>query len=282
LRRAAFLPTNCAQKSVHRRDCVRCAAVTSSLLRGAYRWHASVAFQHPADGRPVFAYPWQGATLAGTTDVDHRGDLAGEPSISREELTYLLGAMRFAFPALDLEERDVVATYAGVRPVVDGSGAAPSKLSRDHVVFNDRGLITITGGKLTTFRPMALHALGAAADWLPPFDRSPKPVFGAPGKYGEFAGRFAAEASEAELERVGPTPFAWADLRWSTRHEQVAHLDDLLLRRTRIGLLLRDGGAAHFDRIEGICRDELGWKEALWNAELQRYSKLWREHYSLP
>lgn len=256
----------------------------SHLIFAAWRFPlaCAVAFEHPADRRPVFAYPWQGATLAGTTDIDHRDSLANEPSISCEELTYLLDAMRFQFPALDLEERDVVATYAGVRPIVDGSGAAPSTLSRDHVVFNDRGLITIIGGKLTTFRPMAHDALAAAANSLPPFERSPKPVFDAPGKYGAFAARFAAESIEADVGRVGSTPFSWADLRWSARHEQVAHLDDLLLRRTRIGLLVRDGGAVHFERMKAICRDELGWDETRWNEEQQRYSALWRKHYSLP
>jgi glycerol-3-phosphate dehydrogenase len=242
----------------------------------------AVAFEHPADARPVFAYPWQGATLAGTTDIDHDYDLASEPSISRDELAYLIDAMRYQFPALELNERDVVATYAGIRPVVDGSGAAPSKLSRDHVVYNDRGLITITGGKLTTFRPMALDALAAAADRLPPFERAPKPVFSAPGKYGELAKRFADESARDELERIDSTPFTWSDLRWSARHEQVAHLDDLLLRRTRIGLLLPDGGARHLERIGAICRDDLGWNDTRWNAETQRYATIRREHYSLP
>jgi glycerol-3-phosphate dehydrogenase len=256
----------------------------SHLIFAASRFPlaCAVAFEHPADGRPVFAYPWQGATLAGTTDIDHHGDLRNEPSISSEELAYLLDAMRFAFPALALNHRDVVATYAGIRPVVDGSGASPSKLSRDHVVYNDGGLITITGGKLTTFRLMALDALAAAADRLPPFERSLTPVFSAPGKYGEQAERFAREAAEGERDHVGSTPFSWADLRWSARHEQVVHLDDLLLRRTRLGLLLPDGGAAHFQRAGAICRAELGWDDARWFAETQRYVDLHREHYSLP
>lgn len=256
----------------------------SHLIFAAWRFPlaCAVAFEHPADGRPVFAYPWQGATLAGTTDIDHREDLNDEPSISRDELAYLLDAMRHQFPALELEAHDVVATYAGVRPVVDGSAGAPSKLSRDHVVYNDRGLITITGGKLTTFRPMALDALAAAAQRLPSFDRSLKPVFSAPGKYGELTARFARDASAGERERVGSTPFTWADLRWSARTEQVARLDDLLLRRTRIGLLLRDGGATHFERIGTICRDELGWNQTQWNEQLDRYASLWRKHYSLP
>ncbi|HZZ00535.1 MAG TPA: glycerol-3-phosphate dehydrogenase/oxidase [Candidatus Baltobacteraceae bacterium] len=256
----------------------------SHLIFAAWRFPlaCAVAFEHPADGRPVFAYPWQGATLAGTTDIDHHDDLANEPSITGDELAYLLDAMRFQFPSLELEARDVVATYAGVRPVVDGSGGAPSKLSRDHVVWSERGLITITGGKLTTFRPMALDALAAAADKLPQFDRSLKPVFTVPGKYGDLAGRFAGEAAQGELERVGSTPFTWADLRWSARHEQTARLDDLLLRRTRLGLLLRDGGAKYLDRIGAICRDELRWDQARWSVEAQRYAVLWRKHYSLP
>jgi glycerol-3-phosphate dehydrogenase len=243
----------------------------------------AVAFEHPADGRPVFAYPWQGATLAGTTDLDHSAKLATEPSISGEELGYLLDALAYQFPSLELRASDVVATYAGVRPVVDGGrDDAPSKLSRDHVVWNERGLITITGGKMTTFRPMALDALAAAADVLPPFDRTQQRIFSAGGKYGPNAVRFAAESRDGESERIALTPFTWADLRWSARHEQVEHLDDLLLRRTRAGLLMRDGGARFFDAIGAICREELGWDDARWKAEAQRYAAIRREHYALP
>jgi len=257
----------------------------SHLIFAAWRFPlaCAVAFEHPGDGRPVFAYPWQGATLAGTTDIDHGEGLDGEPSISANEASYLLAALRYQFPSLGLDERDVVATYSGVRPVVDGGrDDAPSKLSRDHVVWKERGMITITGGKLTTFRPMALDALTAAADCLPPFDRTPKPVFTVPGRYGDDAARFAGEAVSAERERIGSTPFAWADVRWGARHESVVHLDDLLLRRTRLGLLLRDGAAAYFDRIGAICRDELAWDQTRWGAEVRRYRELWRAHYCLP
>jgi glycerol-3-phosphate dehydrogenase len=257
----------------------------SHLVIAAWRFPlpCAVAFAHPADGRPVFAYPWQGATLAGTTDIDHDQSLAEEPSISRAEVCYLLEAMNAAFPSLDLAERDALATYSGVRPIVDGGrGDAPSKLSRDHVVWKERGLISITGGKLTTFRPMALDALAAAADRLPAFDRSLKPVFAVAGRYGRDAARFADEAAAAELGAVGSTHFTWADVRWSARREQVVHLDDLLLRRTRIGLLARDGGAQYLDRIGAICRAELGWDDAAWSAETQRYAQIVRRHYALP
>jgi glycerol-3-phosphate dehydrogenase len=249
----------------------------------------AVAFEHPEDHRLVFAYPWEGATMVGTTDLDHTDSLQTEPSISVEESRYLMAALQFQFPDCELTREDVVATFAGVRPIVGAARRdAPSAMRRDHAVWNERGLITITGGKLTTFRPMALDALSAAAASLPPFDRAPRPVFQSPpnvslrlgGRYGSYACEIVAGASDDELERVGATPFLWAELRWAARNEMVVHLDDLLLRRTRIGLLLRDGGLRYADRIREICRHELGWDDVRWNDEVARYATIRREHYS--
>ncbi|MBV8285090.1 MAG: glycerol-3-phosphate dehydrogenase/oxidase [Candidatus Eremiobacteraeota bacterium] len=278
------------------RECVG-AAPRLRPLRGSHvlfpAWRAplavAVAFEHPSDGRPVFAYPWQGATLAGTTDLDHDGGFEKEPSIAPGEVAYLLDAMRYQFPSLGLTAGDVVSTYAGIRPVVDNAHAqAPSRVSRDHVVWHERGLITITGGKLTTFRPMALDALRAAAPRLPSFDAAPRPIFvrhpggRLSGRYGENAAAVAAIAKDGELETIGTTPFLWAELRWAARNEGVVHLDDLLLRRTRAGLLLHDGATQHFDRIAAICRDELQWDAHVWESERGRYETIRREHYSLP
>jgi glycerol-3-phosphate dehydrogenase len=75
----------------------------------------SVAFEHPHDGRPVFAYPWQGRTLVGTTDLDHEWPLEDEPSISPAEVAYLIAAVRYQFPAPRIDHDDILATYAGVR-----------------------------------------------------------------------------------------------------------------------------------------------------------------------
>lgn len=250
----------------------------------------AVAFQHPDDGRPVFAYPWLGQTLVGTTDLDHHADLAMEPSITREETAYLIDAARYMFPSLELTPGDVVATFAGVRPIVaHGGDAAPSQASRDHVVWNERGLVTITGGKLTTFRPMALDALKTAAPQLPAFDLTVRPAFAAPtlpssvlatpsqlrrfaGRYGAHAQNLIAQARAGELEPVGASAWTWAELRWALQNEAVVHLDDLLLRRTRIGLLERNGGAAHFDRIGELCRTELSWNDARWQTERDAFA----------
>lgn len=251
----------------------------------------AVAFEHPDDRRLLFAYPWLGRTLVGTTDLDHDAPLRDEPSISTEEVTYLLAAARYLFPRAHVERSDIVATYAGVRPIVDDTHGDPSKASRDHAVWLERGLVTITGGKLTTFRPMAMDALAAAAPHLPPFDQTMKPAFARTpdcehrwlaGRYGSHACELAESALPGDMQSIGSTPFFWAELRYAARNEAVVHLDDLLLRRTRLGLVLRDGGASLFDRIEGICRDELGWDRERWHAEADRYRALWRSHYFLP
>ena len=74
----------------------------------------------------------------------------------------------------------------------------------------------------------------------------------------------------------------WAQLRWGARVEAVQHLDDLLLRRTRLGLQLAGGALAIMPRLRAICQHELGWSDARWDAEQQRYLALWRRHYSVP
>jgi glycerol-3-phosphate dehydrogenase len=262
----------------------------------------AVSLMHPLDGRPVFAFPWEGVTLVGTTDVDHRDDMAQEAAITRAELDYLLAALRSQFPQLDLGEADIVATYAGVRPVIDSGQADPSKETREHALWLEDGLLTVTGGKLTTFRVIALDALRKAAPLLPQWRASldPRPVFSVParlphvnglpagqgerlpGRYGALAADVIACAEEGELAEIPGTASIWAQLRWAARHESVQRLDDLLLRRLRIGLQLRGGGAAILPRVRAICQPELGWSDARWDAEQAAYLALWRKHYSVP
>jgi len=261
----------------------------------------AVSLMHPIDGRPVFAFPWEGVTLVGTTDVDHGQELAGEARVTRAECDYLLAALRAQFPQLDLGGADVVATYAGVRPVLDsGKQGAPSKETREHLVWDEPGLVGVTGGKLTTFRAIALDTLAHVArqlpDWRP--DLAPQPVFarralpacaravpGAllqrlAGRHGRRAQDLLDAAREGELELIPGTLTPWAELRWAARAESVHRLDDLLLRRTRLGIQLHAGGAAHLQRIRAICQPELGWSDLRWDAEQADYLALWRSHYS--
>jgi len=139
----------------------------SHLLFDAWRLPLAqaIAFFHPDDRRPMFAIPWEGSTLVGASDVDHPDDLDREPGIARAELDYILRAARSEFPSLGLGEADVVSTWSGVRPVIaSGPNVDPSKEKRDSLILNENGLITVTGGKLTTFRSTAIAALGKAAE----------------------------------------------------------------------------------------------------------------------
>ncbi|WP_229425646.1 glycerol-3-phosphate dehydrogenase C-terminal domain-containing protein [Massilia sp. Dwa41.01b] len=102
------------------------------------------------------------------------------------------------------------------------------------------------------------------------------------GRHGEAAQALVDAAQPGELEAIPGTETLWAELRWAARLEAVEHLDDLLLRRTRLGLLLRGGGLQHLPRIRAICQPELGWLDARWDEEAARYRSLWNNHYSLP
>src|SRR5512140_1160385 len=127
----------------------------------------AVTFLHPEDGRPVFILPWEGVTLVGTTDVDQVDSPCTDLRISLGEAEYLMEAARHAFPGLGLSLEDVQSTMAGIRAVVNTGKADPSKESREYVLWNEAGLLTVSGGKLTTFRLMAQRALRAVRWMLP-------------------------------------------------------------------------------------------------------------------
>jgi glycerol-3-phosphate dehydrogenase len=266
----------------------------------------AISFLHPVDRRPVFIFPWEGAALVGTTDFDHDEALDREPGISPQEVAYLMAAVEHQYPGRGLGLDDVIASYAGVRPVIGSGKADPSKESREHVVWEENGLLTVTGGKLTTFRVIALDALRAVSDRLPEHPKINRhvPVLDAVdvalpaadgalwldmatrrrllGRYGADAPALVAAAHPGELAPIPGTQALWAELRWAARAEGVVHLDDLLLRRVRLGLLLPEGGAGIMERVRAICQPEFGWDDARWEAEEAAYHALWRTSYSLP
>lgn len=265
----------------------------------------AVAFFHPRDGRPVYALPWEGATLVGTTDLDHREDLEQEPGIARAEFDYLLDALRQTFPSLGLREADVRSTWSGVRPVVgSGQSVDPSKETREHLIVDEDGLLTVTGGKLTTFRSTALLVLKEAARYIPALARmrTDGDIFAAVppaaaaalealprgqrsrwlARFGALAPQVLQAAREGELQTIANTDIAWAELRWACRAEAVAHLDDLLLRRTRLGLLLPLGADDRLRDLKPLVQEELGWDDERWQLECERYRAIIAHCYSIP
>lgn len=285
----------------------------SHLVFPAWRFPLAqaVSVMHPFDGRPVFAFPWEGVTLVGTTDIDCPPPLDRDPAITPDEVAYLMAAVTSQFPALNLTLDDVISTFAGIRPVIGSGKADPSEESRDHVIWLENGLLTVTGGKLTTFRQTARAVLEQVCDrigqeGLPAaellatlhedtpvlnpveteFPGRDRPSADAQrrllGRYGTETAGLLLTARPEELEPIPGTVALWAELSWSARVEGVVHLEDLLLRRLRLGLVLEKGGEALMPRVGEICRRELGWDDNRWQAELAAYRALWQESYSLP
>jgi glycerol-3-phosphate dehydrogenase len=262
----------------------------------------ALSFRHPRDGRHVFACSWEGATMVGTTDGDHDGPLGEEPRISGQEMAYLLEVVTTYFPSLRLDVRDVVGTWAGVRPVVGTHRADPSAESREGLLVDERGLVTVTGGKLTTVRATALAALERVREHLPHsampdgtrlFDEVDPAGADHPaldtatrrrllGHHGHEAAEVLSAAGEDELALVPGTRTLRAQLRWAARAEGVTHLDDLLLRRARLGLVLPEGGASLLPLVRAIVQQELGWSDEKWRAEEAGYRALWRAAHAVP
>jgi len=264
-----------------------------------------VAILHPKDKRPVQVYPWQNVTVIGTTDVEHSESLHHEPCISTDEFDYLLAAVDFQFPQSKLTKDDVISTFSGVRPVIAGSGVVTtSQEKRDHSIYLQAGLITVTGGKLTTFRVIAEQVLQIAAKQLGfKFNASHFSIFDKvnlnqkeikksklsksehqhlSGCYGTLIGEFLQQSPLYQLKCISYSRYLWAELVWAAKYEQVQHLDDLLLRRTRLGNILPEGAIHLMEQIKVLCQTYLEWSDNKWQSEVKSYQNLWNNHYSLP
>jgi glycerol-3-phosphate dehydrogenase len=251
----------------------------------------AVSWLHPKDARPIFAYPWEGAIVYGTTDLDHEGTRFDAARMSPVESAYLIEGLAHQFPELRLQAADAIATYAGVRPVVASGKADPSAESRESAMWSTPGLVSITGGKLTTFRITARQALREASRQfgkLKP-QRAARVFTGAShtgdarlfGRLGASAQRLLSELPKEEQSTIAGTPYTWAELRWAARHEKIVHLQDLMLRRTRLGLVTPQGGASLLPRVAAICREELRWDDAKWAQEERDYRALWQAQHSV-
>ena len=246
--------------------------------------------------------------------MDHPPLDDNEVGITNEEVDYLLAATNNLFDDVDISRKDVISSWAGVRPLIsdggDGKRVSPSKEKRDHSVWLDNNLVTVSGGKLTTFRLIALDVLKKCQEVLaldesviqnnnldsdqvfsnqiptnPKFATLPKTLQQRlQGFYGLQLDRLLELAHEEDLAYITDSNTIWAEIRFAAHYEQVIHLDDLLLRRTRLGLILPDGAMTPLisDRLKQICQQELGWNELKWQQEVERYQALWQRYYHLP
>jgi glycerol-3-phosphate dehydrogenase len=226
----------------------------------------AVSWFHPRDRRGVFVTPWQGATLLGTTDLDHADDL-WEPAITRAEVDYLLEGLTSVLPGAGLGTADALSAFSGVRPVVAQGSGKPSSASRESALWQEPGLVGVTGGKLTTFRVTARQVLSAVQAQLPALRLAPDaaPLFDADAVAQDDAG--AAPTVQQVSARAG---------------ECVRHLDDLLLRRTRAGLVLPEFGEAMVEPALAACRAQYGWDETRCRQEADDYRRRMQHQHRVP
>jgi len=248
-------------------------------------------------GRTIFALPWLGSTLIGTTDNDF--DPEGEDALDHvqpapEDLEYLLEATN-GFFGTDLRTGDITGAYAGVRPLIStGDPGKSVDISRKAELYEtSSGMITITGGKLTTWRRMAKMAvdriverdardapcrtheiplgLTIAAEDLPRVEGVPDAAYEQlAGRYGHAAHdvlRIAAERGELAQPVVAGGPVdLLAEVVHAARREQARSVGDVLLRRTRLGLtaarLVADQDGVTARRVAQAMAPDMGWNES--------------------
>lgn len=255
------------------------------------RTEVAVVLPVPGDRRSIFVVPWGDHVYVGTTDTDYDGPL-DDPRCTQADIAYLVSAVN-TFVSEPISDSDVVATWAGLRPLVkEASTERTADLSRrHHVSTSAHGLVTVTGGKLTTYRRMAADAVDAALVQLGQGGRrrgrSPTKrlrLHGADdpeqvasrlagavaadvaahlaGRHGTDAAAVAALAgARPELGRplVPGLPYLAAEAVWAAREEMAVSLEDVMARRTRSVILDRDATASAAPSVAEVVGAELGW-----------------------
>jgi glycerol-3-phosphate dehydrogenase len=253
------------------------------VTRACLPLREAVLIPRTADGRVLFAVPWLGSTLIGTTDTP-RSDKPSEPQPMAEELEFLFRETRNAF-GLALQSGDVRSVWVGLRPLVGAAGQGDagqptSQMSREHLIRREApGLVTVTGGKWTTYRSMAqevLHTLQAHGD-VPPapngsVDTGQHRLVGAP-KSGDAKPQHALTDAPglhlwgSQAEQVLALPGADRDLgmglteamvRFAARHEWAFTVEDMLARRWRALFLDARQAAAMAPVVAALLQEETG------------------------
>jgi glycerol-3-phosphate dehydrogenase len=253
----------------------------------------------------LFVIPWKRHWIIGTTDTDWNLDFS-HPAASHLDIDYLLETLN-AVLAQPLRREDIEGVYAGLRPLLYGESDATSTLTREHAVSRTiPGLVTVAGGKYTTYRVMAKDAVDAVAQELgrsvPESCTERTPLLGADGFEGAW-NRRAVTAREnglapAQVERLlrrhgscideilalakqrpelaepltGAPDYLAAEALYATSHEGALHLDDVLTRRTRISIETFDRGLAAAPHVAELMREVLNWNDATFKREIDHYA----------
>jgi glycerol-3-phosphate dehydrogenase len=281
------------------------------------RIHAegAVAVDSPADGRRMFVCPFDDVMMIGTTDTF--SDEIDEPIVTIDEVHYLLAAANEAFPNAGLTTNDIRSVWAGVRPLVASGDAEtpPSDVSRESEISeSESGLISVAGGKLTTFRAMGEAAMDRVLKRLAPASRRAAgpsrtaalslrdDAFERADLENELRSRFALsprvvehlitawgadavallDAAPEELRRpIGKSRYLLAEIPWSIRTECPASLCDVLERRVRLALFAEGQGLPQLARIAEVAAAAAGWDPERTRAEATAYAATVRRRYQI-
>jgi glycerol-3-phosphate dehydrogenase len=264
---------------------------------------AALTVPSPEDGRPVFLIPHPEGVLVGTTDIYHEGGL-DDPRVTRSELLYLLQTLQSHFPEKELAEEDIVASFAGLRPILGTHTDKPSEASREEEIWEEEGVLSIAGGKLTTWRSMAEEAVDEALLLLPeeiataaePCYTSGTPLIGlAPTdlahRLQQLGQAIDPQVADGMARRLRST--AWwavrgirddsdltplmdgtdltaAEVRAHLAFGGVLHLEDLLLRRVRVGLWSPELAMELATHLQPLFEEAKGWDHDRWQQEEER------------
>lgn len=241
-----------------------------------------------ADGRVLFAVPWHGRTIVGTTDTAVK-DVSLEPRAQADEIQFLLEHAAIYLDR-DPSREDVLSMYCGIRPLVRSPGdKSTAALARDHVLMiSDSNLVSITGGKWTTYRKMAEDTVDAAAlvagleeqpsrtkalrlhGWAktPPETDGLLSLYGSDGP----SVRRVMREKPGWDEPLHPNlPYFVGEVAWGARREMARTVEDVLARRTRSLLLNARASIEVAPKVAEILAAELGKDEAWQKAQVQEY-----------
>ncbi|HXI51343.1 MAG TPA: glycerol-3-phosphate dehydrogenase/oxidase [Candidatus Saccharimonadales bacterium] len=250
----------------------------------------AVMVPHTSDGRVMFAIPWHGHTLVGTTDTPRNSPVL-EPIPLEQEIEFILSTARL-YLAKAPTRSDILSAFAGIRPLVkSGDGSNTAALSRDHTIHIDpSGLLTITGGKWTTYRNMAEDCVNQAATIARLAEKpcgtrglrihgyhAQAKKFGSLSVYGADAPAIQQLMKEraAWAQPLHPAlPYVGAEVIWAVREEMARTLEDVLARRTRALFLNARAALAMAPRVAELMAGELG-QDIRWQArQVDEFGKL--------
>jgi glycerol-3-phosphate dehydrogenase len=220
----------------------------------------------------LFVIPWRHHWIIGTTDTPwalHRA----HPAASKSDIEYLLGWVNTVL-ATPVVKEDIVGVYAGLRPLLVGESETTSRLSREHAVLEtETGLVSIAGGKYTTYRVMARDAVDAAVAGLPetvPSSRTHEtPLVGADRH--QHLAALVGESPELGEPVVADALYRKADVVYAVTHEGALHLDDVLTRRTRISIETAHRGAKAARPTAEVMAGALRWSHSDVEREITHY-----------